>query len=103
MPPEANEQERREIVRQLEQEQRRLNAEAEHLSAQVAQVTQRQLSIMAALLRACESPSSNDICLSCWIIHGDQNRMKIVPARPPRAMSHRFVCPRCEREELRRA
>ena len=100
MPPEANEQERREIIRQLEQEQRRLSAEAEHLNAQIAQVTQRQLSIMAALLRAWEPPLSNDVCLSCWIIHGEQNKMKAIPGRPV-AKRHRFVCPRCEREELR--
>lgn len=67
MPPEKGDEERREIIRQLQEQDRRLQAEAKDFEAVIAK---RRLDIKGQISRL-ESPlPAGDICPDCWFTHG---------------------------------
>ena len=103
MPPEQNEQSRREIIRGLEQRDLQLKTRAAEIEKERLALETEAEALQRALLRAYHQPLSNEICLACWIEHGDEVVMRNVPAQPVRPMEDRFVCSRCGREEIRKA
>jgi hypothetical protein len=91
MPPERNDEERREIIGRVkylyEQAQtKRLNAEDE-----AAQFRQKEASLRDAALRAQAPFPSGDVCPECWIMHGKVASLVSATADDPRRYD-RFRC-----------
>lgn len=100
MPSEYDEQRRRELIRQLEEKDRNLQAEARDFEALIAK---RRQDVEAQLSRLKADPPPGDMCLDCWVTHGRVYVMANHPERPVQPMRDRYVCPNCLVEELRPA
>ena len=100
MTAEESNEYRREIIRRLEQEKASLNAEKARIDLETKH---RRSELELALRRAYHPPLSNDICLRCWIDHGDKVILKNISEEPMHGMRDRFVCSKCSYEELREA
>lgn len=83
MTPEDRDQNRREIVRGLEHQDRDLEAKAEKAEADAAQFRRQREDLQAARLRAQGSASPADECEACWIMHGRRSKLKAVPHEDP--------------------
>lgn len=103
MTSEQSDQYRREIIRSLESRNKQAKAKALNAEAEAAKAKLQSEALEAALLRAYHPPLSNDICLSCWINHGDKVTLKNIPQVSPHGMRDRFVCSECGYAELREA
>lgn len=100
MPPERNEQERRKLIRELEEQNQRLQAELQDFEANISK-RQRRNEDQIRRLEADFPPG--DICGQCWIAEGARIPMVNIPEQPVQPMRDRFMCPRCLREEIREA
>ena len=103
MTSEESDEYRRQIIRSLESKKKQAKAKALNAEAEAAKAKLKSQALEAALLRAYAPPLSNDICLSCWINHGDAVTLENIPEDPPRGMRNRFVCSQCGYAELREA
>ena len=92
MPPEKNEQERREIIGRLERQYQ--DAEAKRLKGeQDAAFARVEKSNLSGALRRAQLPfPEGDVCPECWITHGRVNPMRPVPSPEPR-LYDRWKCP----------
>ena len=78
MPTENSDQRRREIIRELEDEKRAAQVKKARPSADVdAQLFE----IEARLHRAKSPPPSPELCVDCWVLHGEQ--LKMLPRSSP--------------------
>jgi hypothetical protein len=92
---EYNEQARRDMTRQIEQEKATIQAEQARLDAQFAD----QLSLIDGRLQRLQSqPEEGDICLECWVFHEIKSTLEPIPS--PAGEEH-FRCPRCGNVTIR--
>src|SRR5450432_441172 len=76
VPPEHNEQSRREIIWRLEQEDFRLRTQAAPTKADADKLEQRLMEVDSALRRAQLHFPPGDLCPECWITQGVKSSMK---------------------------
>ena len=101
MPPEQNDEERRELIRELEEKKRRLQVEKLNHDRQSAEAERTLTALNQALLQANMPLPSADACSRCWVFSGKHVHMRAVPHPDPRHFD-RLKCPDCQRIEDRR-
>ena len=93
-----HDQERREIIRRLAQEETRLHAKTHSLEAEKQRLYFELADLHRAQGRAAGPLPAGDVCPTCWINHGEQVQMRI--AEPSgRSAPDGAACPKCGREE----
>src|SRR5216683_7603286 len=98
MTPKDHDQERREIVRRLEQEEVRLHAKTHCLETEKQRLHFELADLHRAQGRAAGPLPAGDLCPACWINHGEEVQLSNLPDQSTRDM---FVCLKCGREEVR--
>jgi hypothetical protein len=101
MPPENKDEQRREIIRRLEYQNQRLEAELLEAETKAAELRQKHTAASGARLRA-EGPfPAGEPCPECWITHGRDIQMYCIPADDPKDYD-RWKCGECGYFEDRR-
>lgn len=70
MPPEQNEQERREIIRRLERRYQEAQTKSLKAEAEAAEARRAEAALLDAHRRAQLPFPAGDICPECWLTHG---------------------------------
>jgi len=94
-----HDQERREIVRRLAQEETRLHAKTHSLEAEKQRIYFELADLHRAQGRAAGPLPAGDVCPTCWINLGEQVPMRIGAAPSGHPAPDRVACPKCGREE----
>ena len=98
MPPEYDEKHRRERIRELQDSDRRLQAEVADFEAAVNK-KRRDISGQISRLQLQFPPG--DVCPYCWVIHEIERPLRNIPEDPVQPMRDRFLCLICRYEEIR--
>lgn len=76
MSPVKNEQERREEIRRLEQEDLRADARLAEINAELQQIQADKVQRQAKRLRAERPFPPGEICPNCWVNHGEKSLLR---------------------------
>lgn len=101
MSPRKNEQELREIVRRLEQEDLQADSDLAEANARVAEAKTRKKNIQAKRRRAERPFPSDEICPHCWVDHGKISPLHAIPHEDPKHYD-RWRCRACGYDDDRR-
>ncbi|MBV9994836.1 MAG: hypothetical protein JO127_06455 [Caulobacteraceae bacterium] len=94
-PPIEDEEERREVIRQLQDRDHEAKAKRLKAEAEGADAARDEAAVRAALERAKAFPEGRNLCFFCFI-NGHESTMYPVP-HPEPARFDRWKCGNCER------
>ena len=94
MPPERNEEERREIIRRLERRYQEAETKRLHAEQEAAYARVEKSNLESARLRAQGPFPESDMCPECWIMHGKLSPLEAARADDP-SRYDRWMCRAC--------
>lgn len=94
MTPEDRDEQRREIIRRLEYQDRELDAKAGKAEAEAAQARHQRADLKAAILRTQGPLPPSSECPECWFIHGRTSVLVAATHEDP-ADYDRLECKTC--------